>query len=249
MQDLPTVETIAASIELADGSSLGRLDAAVAIAGDLRELGDRVVDRYVEAARADGQSWAQIGEVLGVSKQAAQQRFVAQPAHAASWPGMSEAASDVLGRAVDAARTLHHRYLGTEHLLLALASDAGLAGATLRRLGVSREDVSDQIQRIVGPGHSSDSATLGVTPRTKRVLEAARKEGARLGHRCADTEHLLLAVSEHEGAAEQILRAIGTEPGDVRAQLAELLGGEAPEIAAKVRTPSRRRLGRSRARR
>jgi ATP-dependent Clp protease ATP-binding subunit ClpA len=85
-----------------------------------------------------------------------------------------------------------------------------------------------------------------VTPRTKRVLEAARKEGARLGHRCADTEHLLLAVSEHEGVAEQVLRALGSEPGAVRAQLAELLEGEAPEIAAKIRAPARRRLRRSR---
>jgi ClpA/ClpB-like protein len=249
MDDLPSVETLQRSIDAVGDASSGRLDAAVRIAGELHGLGDRLVDHYVQAARADGQSWAQIGQVLGVSKQAAQQRFLAQPAHAASWPGMSEAASDVLGRAVDAARALHHRYLGTEHLLLALASDDGLAGTTLRRLGVSPEQVSDQIERIIGPGHSSESATLGVTPRTKRVLEAARKEGARLGHRCADTEHLLLAVSEHEGVAEQILRAIGTEPRDVRTQLADLLEGEAPEIAAKVRTTSRRRLGRSRARR
>lgn len=200
----------------------------------------------MQAARADGQSWAQIGEVLGVTKQAAQQRFVAQPAQATAWPGMNEAASDVIGRTVEAARTLRHRYLGTEHLLLALASDDGLAGSTLSRLGVSSENVADQIQRIVGPGHSTDTATLGVAPRTKRVLEAARKEGGRLGHRCADTEHLLLAVSENEGVAEQILRAIGTQPNDVRSQLADLLEGEAPELAAKLRNPSRRRLRRSR---
>jgi hypothetical protein len=249
MDDLPSVETLRKRIDAVDDASSGRLDTAVRIAAELRGLGDRLVDHYVQAARAGGRSWAQIGEVLGVSKQAAQQRFLARPARAAAWPGMSEAASDVLGHAVDAARTLRHRYLGTEHLLLALASDDGLAGTTLRRLGVSPEGVSDQIQRIIGPGYSSETATLGVTPRTKRVLEAARNEGARLGHRCADTEHLLLAVSEHEGVAEQILRALGAEPSAVRAQLADLLEGEAPEIAAEVRTASRRRLGRSRAHR
>jgi ATP-dependent Clp protease ATP-binding subunit ClpC len=182
-----------------------------------------------------------------VTKQAAQQRFVAQPMHTAPWPGLSEAASDVVGRAVSEARLLHHRYLGTEHLLLALASDDGLAGSTLEHLGISPEGVMERIQRIIGPGHSADSATLGITPRTKRVLDAARKEARRLGHRCADTEHLLLAVSEAEGTAGQVLREAGAEPGDVRAQVAALLDKEAPEVAAKLRTPPRRRLLRSRA--
>lgn len=251
MEDLPNVSKLAARIdaEAAGDSSLERLSAAVVAAAELHELGDLVVDRYVQAARADERSWAQIGEALGVSKQAAQQRFVAQPMRTGSWPGMSEAASEVLGRAVDEARLLHHRHLGTEHLLLALASDRGLAGSTLERLGVSPEGVMEQIHRIIGPGHSTDSATLGITPRTKRVLEATRLEARRLGHRCADTEHLLLAVSEREGAAEQMLREAGAEPGDVRAQIAALLENEAPEVAAKLRTPSRRRLGRSRARR
>ena len=249
MEGLPDVNQLAAGIdaEVAGGSSLERLGVAVAIAGELHELGDLVVDRYVDAARADGRSWSQIGEVLGVSKQAAQQRFVAQPVKPAPWPGVSEAASEVLGRAVDEARSLGHRYLGTEHLLLALASDGGLAGTTLARLALSPEAVMEQIHRIVGPGHSTGSATLGITPRTKRVLEAARREARRVGHRCPDTEHVLLAVSESDGVAEQILRAAGVAPGDVRATLADLLEREAPEVAAKLRSPGRRRLRRSRA--
>jgi ATP-dependent Clp protease ATP-binding subunit ClpA len=79
------------------------------------------------------------------------------------------------------------------------------------------------------------------------VLAAARKEARRLGHRCADVEHLLLAVSRCEGVAAQILGALGSPPEDVRGQLAELLAGEAPELAAALRAPPRRRLRRSRA--
>ena len=37
-------------------------------------MGDQLVDHYVAVARANGASWSQIGEALGVSKQAAQQR-------------------------------------------------------------------------------------------------------------------------------------------------------------------------------
>jgi Clp amino terminal domain, pathogenicity island component len=242
MKTLPSIESIAGKIDAeVGGSSLERLGAAAAIAEDLRQLGDSVVDRYVQAARADQRSWSQIGEALGVSKQAAQQRFVAQPLAAAAWPGLSEAASDVATRAVEEARVLRHRYLGTEHLLLALASDEGLAGAALKRVGVSPESARQQIHCMVGPGHSADSATLGITPGTKRVFEAARKEARRLGHRCADTEHLLLAVSESDGVAQQMLHEAGAEAGDVRVELAALLEHEAPELAAALRTPARRR--------
>jgi hypothetical protein len=247
---MPDERSLAAGIDAqhADSTSLERLGAAVVLASQLRDLGDRVVDRYVDAARAERRSWAEIGDALGVSKQAAQQRFVVQPVTADPWPGLSEAASLAVGRAVEEARSLGHRYLGTEHLLLALTSDRGLAGAALARVGLAPDGVREQIRRIIGPGHSDASATLGITPRTKRVLEAARKEARRLGHqRCADTEHLLLAVSESEGVADQILRAAGAEPGAVRAQLADLLDGEAPEIAQKMREPGRRRLRRSRA--
>jgi hypothetical protein len=242
MDHLPTVASLAARIDAeVAGSSLERLATAAAIAEDLRQLGDSVVDRYVQAARADQRSWSQIGEALGVSKQAAQQRFVTPPARTAPWPGLSEAASDVATRAAEEARLLRHRYLGTEHLLLALASDTGLAGSALKRVAVSPESVREQIHRIIGLGHSADAATLGITPRTKRVFEAARTEARRLGHRCADTEHLLLAVCESDGVAQQMLQEAGAEVGDVRDQLAMLLESEAPEVAARLRTPARRR--------
>jgi ATP-dependent Clp protease ATP-binding subunit ClpC len=135
------------------------------------------------------------------------------------------------------ARLLRHRYLGTEHLLLALACDEGLAGSALKRVGASPEGVSGQIHRIIGRGHSSGAATLGITPRTKRVFEAARREARRLGHRCADTEHLLLAVCESDGVAQQMLQEAGAEAGAVRTQLAMLLGERSPGARGRVAHP------------
>src|SRR3954453_6807336 len=102
----PPSRHCAGGIDAADGSSLERLGAGVRISGELRERGDQVVDRYVQAARAEGRSWMQIGDVLGVSTQPAQQRFVALPMPTSSWPGMSAAASVVIGRAVKEARAL-----------------------------------------------------------------------------------------------------------------------------------------------
>ena len=235
-----TLQQLSAPIE-ADAAAgvLDRLGAAAATANELRGLGDELLDRYVQAARAEGRSWSEIGTALGVTKQAAHERFVDAPL---AWPtNFNEPAREVVARALAEARAFGHRYLGTEHLLLALTSDRGLAGATLAELGVTERAVRDSIERIIGRGRSGEGAALGITPRTKRVLEAAVKEPKRVGRqRCADPEHLLLALAASDGVAGDILAELGAGEDIVREQLASLLEREAPEIAAMLRAPKRR---------
>src|ERR1700755_3497580 len=62
--------------ETEDASPLGRLRAASSLAGHLAESGDAALGYFVDQARHAGHSWSQIGEALGVSKQAAQQKHV-----------------------------------------------------------------------------------------------------------------------------------------------------------------------------
>jgi Clp amino terminal domain, pathogenicity island component len=218
---------------------LDRLGAAAATANELRGLSDELLDRYVQAARAEGRSWAEIGTALGVTKQAAHERFVDAPL---AWPeNFNEPAREVVARALAEARGFGHRYLGTEHLLLALSAERGLASRALTDLGVTERVVRDAIERIIGRGRSVDSGTLGITPRTKRVLEAAVKEAKRVGRqRCADSEHLLLALAATDGVAHDILSERGAGEEAVRERLASLLEHEAPEIAAMLRAPKRR---------
>ncbi|NKE61250.1 Clp protease, partial [Lentzea sp. PSKA42] len=56
--------------------SLVRLAKAVEMSAQLNELGDHLIGHFVDEARRGGASWAEIGESLGVTKQAAQKRFV-----------------------------------------------------------------------------------------------------------------------------------------------------------------------------
>ena len=242
-----TLETLSAPIdEAARASALDRLRTAAATADELRGLSDALLDRYVQAARADGRSWTEIGAALGVTKQAAHERFVDA---ALAWPtNFNAPARQVVARALTDARGFGHRYLGTEHVLLALTGDRGLAGATLAKFGIDERVVRDAIERMIGRGRSAEESTLGITPRTKRVFEAAVKEAKRLGsQRCADNEHLLLALSRSDGVARDILRAQGADANAIAERLATLLEREAPEIAAKLRASPRRRRRRSRA--
>ena len=204
----------------------------------MRGLGDALLDRYVQAARADGRSWSEIGTALGVTKQAAHERFVDAPL---SWPqNFNEPARAVVARALEEARSFGHRYLGTEHLLLAVSAEPGLGSSALAELGVDEGAVRRSIERIIGRGRSGDG-TLGITPRTKRVFETAVKEAKRVGsQRCADSEHLLIALAASDGVAQDILGEHGAREEAVREALARLLEREAPEIAAKLRAPKRR---------
>jgi hypothetical protein len=229
----------------ASDDPVDRIKAAVVIADGLHGAADELLDRYVSAAREQQRPWSEIGAALGISKQAAQQRFVTPPVDAQAWPkDYDDDARGLVHAGLRHARRLRHRYLATEHLLLALTEDTGLAGATLARLGIDSKQVNERVLRLVGEGHSGETATLGISPRTKRVLEAAGHEARRLGHRCAiaSPEHLLLAISAHHDAvAAEILRQLGATDDQVREQLSELLEGEAPDVAAKIREPRRRR--------
>jgi hypothetical protein len=242
-----TLEQLSAPIDAdPDAEPLARLEAAAATAGELRELADALLDRYVQAARAESRSWSEIGAALGVTKQAAHERFVDAPP---AWPQkFDEAARTVVARALEDARGFGHRYLGTEHLLLALAEAPGIAATALGARGIDARAVRRSIERIIGRGSSGDG-TLGVTPRTKRVFEAAVKEAKRVsGRRCAGCEHLLLALATSDGVAREILGEHGAGAEAVRETLASLLEREDPEAAEKLRMPPKRRGIRRRAR-
>src|SRR3954447_23422002 len=59
-----------------DADALTRVGDAAMTAGELSELADHLVGHFVDQAPRSGASWTDIGQSMGVTKQAAQQRFV-----------------------------------------------------------------------------------------------------------------------------------------------------------------------------
>jgi ATP-dependent Clp protease ATP-binding subunit ClpC len=221
-----------------DADPLERVGTAVEVAEELGSLGDRLVTFFVSAAREAGCSWSQIGGRLGVSKQAAQQGFVAPPKRrfgrrrppppqAAPFAGYGGRARQVVMLAQDEARALRHDYVGTEHLLLALLREGGgTAARALVRLGVTADLVRAQVEDIVGRGTAGAAGEAPLTPRTKKVLELALREARHLGAERVGTEHVLLAlVREGEGLAAQILVRLGADLASVRQAVTDLLAG------------------------
>jgi hypothetical protein len=234
---LPDFDHLVAAVDAAEPTELDRIGAAVVMADDLGALGDRVVTHFVEAARRSGCSWSQIGGQLGVSKQAAQQAFVAgprrgrfgrRPANRPHWRWSDEAGL-VLKATKDEARALGHHHVGTEHLLLGLTSGEGIGALALRRLGVDHDAVRGYVEQINGAGDGPGPARPPFTPRTKKVLELTVREAIRMQHDQVRTEHLLLAlVREGQGLAAQILvRRLGVDLAQVTQPVNDLLSEDA----------------------
>jgi hypothetical protein len=241
---LPSLETLTRQIESQTSDPPERLAAAVAASGELHALGEDLVGRFVGQSRQAGCSWAQIGGVLGVTKQAAQQRY---PAVTPGWPpAFREDAQRALAAAGAHAQRLGHPFLGTEHVQLALAEqDDSLAGHVLADLDVTPARVEAWITERTRPA-APTSSTIGVSGRVKRALDHARREGPRLGQRCPGAEHLLLALAaDTDGAAARILGELEVTPPRLRDALAVRLGPDADELVALLtRTRPRHRLRR-----
>jgi predicted DNA-binding transcriptional regulator AlpA len=140
----------------------------------------------------------------------------------------SPEARAVVIRAQEEARTLRHDYIGTEHVLLALLSDA--APSTRRgfaALGVERADIVADVEERCPPGESAPLGHIPFTPRSKRILEnavvAAGEGPARI-----ELVHVVQGLIEvADGLAAGLLRArSGLDQPDLLAEVRNRLGGD-----------------------
>jgi len=128
----------------------------------------------------------------------------------------------VLANARNEAVRLHHEYVGTEHLLLAIArTSEGVARVVLDDLDVDRDEVVAQVESTVGRGNAEREVgpDLPYTTRAKKTLELAMAEARALNNGYVGTEHLLLGlIAEEKGIGAQVLRSAGATLERARAQ-------------------------------
>lgn len=123
--------------------------------------------------------------------------------------------------AQDEARALGHTYLGTEHLLLALAGETdGVAAAVLTSLDVEPAALRTAVLRMVGRDTGFACGSLGLTPRLKQVLKHATKTAKLAKSACVEPEHLLLGLTTKDGSVvARLLHELGVTPARIEAAL------------------------------
>src|SRR5579875_1875743 len=128
--------------DLPDTSDLARISEAHLRAQTLSSLGDQLVGHYVGKARQAGASWSEIGDAIGVSKQAAQQRHAP-----AAFERFTDLSRHSIVMAQEAARTHKHDLIGTEHILLGLLGEPrGLAYEVLVASAGPEQRIQDAVE-------------------------------------------------------------------------------------------------------
>ncbi|MGW5435343.1 Clp protease N-terminal domain-containing protein [Nocardia asteroides] len=209
---------------------LDQLSDAVVVAGHMSEVADHLIGHFVDQARRSGASWTDIGASMGVTKQAAQKRFVPkQPGDAAAmdpqagFAKFTDRARQVVVGSQEAARTAGNGQISLGHLILGLIGQPdGLAAREIVARGVSLDAVRAAATAALPAADGDIPALIPFDGDTKKVLELTFREALRLGHNYIGTEHILLALLEQENGTG-VLSDLGLDKAVVEAELVELL--------------------------
>jgi hypothetical protein len=208
-QRLVDLESQTAHVRVDYHHAIKKLHAA---GGSLREIADALelshqrVHQIVEgpAGPPGGPPWAGRRWKHGRQRGRNRRYFMAR---------FDDGARDVMVEAQHEANSLKHPYLGTEHLMLALAK-RGIEG-------VSYDAARAQVVERVGEGEEEWVAGLPrpFTPRAKRVLEAALNDAVDAGREQFGPDDILLAlVSDSRGVGGEVLRDLGVTAERLRGQ-------------------------------
>ncbi len=114
------------------------------------------------------------------------------------------------------------RYIGTEHLLLALTRQQdSIAARVLARAGVDPTRVQQDVEFIVRRGEGPGALPPGLTPRASKVIDLARREAVQSGSGRVTTGDVLVGMlAEGEGIAAGVLESHGMELDSIRIEVA-----------------------------
>ncbi len=146
----------------------------------------------------------------------------------------TERAQDAGQRAMQVMARYGHTQIDVEHLLVALLEQP--EGVIPQVLGQLNVDVDQMLQRLDDVLRASPKAGIYggggvgqffVTPRLKRVLDAARDEANRLKDDYISTEHIFLAIADERNTpVARILRESGVTKERIDEAIKKVRGGQ-----------------------
>jgi hypothetical protein len=214
------------AIASAHAAPLDQLSGAVLLAEHLGDVSDHLIGHFVDQARRSGASWSEIGGSMGVTKQAAQKRFVPRGQDDATSLDPSQgfsrfddqARAAVVG-AQEQARAAGNDTIGVGHLVLALLADPdGGAARAIATQGVALDAVARTAAATLPPAAGEVPDLIPFDPHARKALELTFRAALRLGHERIGTGHLLLAVLEVEDGTG-VLAGLGVDKAAVEEHL------------------------------
>ncbi len=131
----------------------------------------------------------------------------------------------VVKLANEIAREYDQEYVGTEHILLAIAREGtGLGAKVLRGRNASEAHLRKEVDKLIKKSMEETwvFGRLPGTPHFKNVVATAIEQARQLNSQEICTEHLLLALCRESGSvANRALKNLGMRYADVRANVLE----------------------------
>ncbi|MFE5399229.1 Clp protease N-terminal domain-containing protein [Streptomyces sp. NPDC056568] len=221
------LDELITAIKKAHAEPLEQLQDAV-IAGDhLGEVADHLIGHFVDQARRSGASWTEIGKSMGVTRQAAQKRFVPKESADLDPSQGFDRYTPRARNAVMAAHTAAKAAGATEglpeHLVLGLITEReSLSAKAIAAQGVTLDAVREAASAALPPASAEVPELVPYGSAAKKVLELTFREALRLGHNYVGTEHILLALLEHEHG-EGVLSGLGLDKEAAERYITEVL--------------------------
>ncbi|MGH8793893.1 MAG: Clp protease N-terminal domain-containing protein [Stackebrandtia sp.] len=218
----------------ADGDALERLSDACWLAEALEDQADHLIGHFVDQARRSGASWTDIGQHMGISKQAAQKRFVTDAGKEFDLQELlgknarfTHRAKVVLAKAELAARNAGNDRVDSLHLLLGLVEEPNsIACRALNTLDVALDDLAQAATTALPPRNPEPISATDDLPLSKdgrKALQLSVRFALHHGHNYIGTEHMLLGILTTDGPGATLLIDRGlTRKAAVKQVLAEL---------------------------
>ena len=146
-------------------------------------------------------------------------------------------AQNALALAVNAAEESGHTYIGSEHLLLGLTKECdSIAAKLLQRKGINHQKIKNELFFDSDNKKRTSLSSKDITPRLRRIFEAAHKLSERNKQSYIGSEHLLYSLlSENDCLAVQMLEQNGVYVHELQNEILTFI-----QSSQKAQEPKRR---------
>ena len=126
------------------------------------------------------------------------------------------------------AQSARHQQLESEHLLLALLQQNGLAGRILQKAGVDPSGFETSVQAYLKrqPSMNSRPESVFLGRGVNGVLDRAESQRNSFGDSYISIEHLLLALTEDDRCGRQLLNQAGVDAAKLKEAITAVRGNQ-----------------------
>src|SRR3954451_15048682 len=216
------LDDLIAAINNTREEPLERLSDAVLLADHIGEIADPLIGHFVDQARRSGASWTDIGASLGVTKQAAQKRFVprADQSPPQDFTRFSPAARSAVVASMNEAKAAGNATTPPAHLALGLLDvPDSVAVRALLAQGIDVAAARATATGTLPPRGDSVPELVPYEGAAKKAIELTFRSALKLGAPGVGTGHILLALLAQEDGGG-VLTQLGVDAAAAEAFVA-----------------------------